>query len=64
MMAPISAKGKSAHPLFKWLAEKSKAPTWSFNKFLVNTDGSQVRHFVSISSPESDSLNEAIKQLL
>ena len=64
MMAPISVKGKNAHPLFKWLASESQAPSWNFNKFLVNTDGTQVQHFGSTISPDSDTLNKAIQELL
>lgn len=64
MMAPISVKGGSAHPLFKAIAEKSQSPSWNFNKFLISADRQTVQHFSSQVSPESKQLNSAIKQLL
>jgi glutathione peroxidase len=64
MMAPISVKGNEAHPLFKALAEKSEAPSWNFNKFLVDSTGEKVIHFGSSTSPDAKQLNEAINELL
>ncbi len=64
MMAPISVKGQRAHPLFRSIAEKSQAPSWNFNKFLVSADGEQIIHFGTSISPNSKQLNSAIQSLL
>lgn len=64
MMAPIKVKGEDAHPLFKTLAEKSEAPSWNFNKFVVSKDGESVTHFGSMKSPKSKAIKKAIKSVL
>lgn len=64
MMAPISVKGDDAHPLFKALADKSTAPSWNFNKFLIDASRQTVQHFNVVVSPESDVLRKAIEHVL
>ncbi len=64
MVSPLSVRGKSAHPLFKALAAKSREPSWNFNKYLVNPVDQSVIHYGSTVGPESESIVEAIEQLL
>ena len=64
MMAPISVKGDSAHPVFKKLAEESQAPSWNFTKFLVSSDGKKITHFSSSIAPDSPQLLSAIDAML
>ena len=64
MMAPISVKGENAHPLFKELAHRSTAPSWNFNKYLVDPSGEKVTHFDGNTTPQSPILLESIEKLL
>ena len=63
MVSPISVRGKKAHPVFKHLAEQTKAPKWNFNKYLVSPSGA-VEHFGSRVSPDDPKLLRAIEALL
>jgi glutathione peroxidase len=48
MFDKISVKGRSQHPLYKWLAAKTgKSPDWNFAKYLVEEDGTTVTFFNS-----------------
>ena len=55
MLAPTPVKGAKANSVFKGLAEKSQAPQWNFNKYLVlpNKDSVEVKHFSSPTNPRS-----------
>lgn len=64
MAAPINVKGNNAHPLFKQLANKTQAPSWNFNKYLVSADGETVEHFGSRTSPDDASFNTTINNFL
>ena len=64
MIAPTSVRGQSANPVFKALAEQSKAPNWNFNKFVLDKSGKVVQHFGSRTKPESEKLNKAIVSVL
>jgi glutathione peroxidase len=64
MLAPSHVKGKQANPVFRELAEKTKAPSWNFNKYLIDSNGEVVDHFGSNTKPESDKLTNAIEELL
>lgn len=64
MFAPIVVSGQGAHPLFKALAEQSKAPAWNFNKYLLNADGKVVQYFDSQVTPNSALMQTAVEQLL
>jgi glutathione peroxidase len=50
MMAKISVKGDSIHPVYKWLTEKSEngvedsKVAWNFQKYLIDEEGRLVGH--------------------
>lgn len=64
MTSPIIVKGDDAHPIFRYLAEKSRAPSWNFNKYLVSADGVSVTHFSTNTDPSDAVFTEAIDKLL
>jgi glutathione peroxidase len=46
MFEKITVKGRSMHPLFKWLKLKSgKEPTWNFSKYLIDEKGNVMDFF-------------------
>ena len=54
MFEKISVKGRSQHPLYKWLAAKSgHTPTWNFCKYFVDQEGKVVEFYSSKVSPLS-----------
>ncbi len=64
MITPTSVKGQEANSVFKELGERTEAPGWNFNKYLVSADGKVVQHFASKVKPESAELTGAIEDLL
>ena len=68
LTSKVSAKGKSAHPLFVALTGKEAGHpgpvTWNFNKFLVGPDGKLLVRFDSSVAPESAELQAAIEKAL
>jgi glutathione peroxidase len=62
MFEHVDVKGKDAHPLFVYLAQQTEAPSWNFNKYLL--DDGKVQHFGSRVAPEGSELEEAISQAL
>ncbi len=63
MLAPGSVLGAQANPVFSALGAASKAPSWNFNKYLVNSDGN-VTHYSSTVKPLSEQLVGAIERAL
>ncbi len=59
MFEHVDVKGATANPLFQYLAQKSEAPSWNFNKYLL-LDG-QVQHFGSSTKPLGSKLEAAVK---
>ena len=64
MLAPSKVLGRDANPVFRELATRTEAPSWNFNKYLVDRDGKVVSHFDSKVTPESKELRHAIEQVL
>lgn len=58
MFSKINVNGDQAHPLYKYLKDKSKgifglgAIKWNFTKFLVNKNGVVVKRFAPQDKPE------------
>lgn len=63
MTEHVNVNGDDAVPPFKFVAEKTKAPSWNFNKYLVTKDGS-VQHFGSRVKPLDSDLETAIARAL
>jgi glutathione peroxidase len=64
MFAPIKVTGETANPLFKSLASQAKAPTWNFNKYLLNREGKVVKYFDSQATPDSPAMKQAIEGII
>ncbi len=64
MLAPTHVRGKQANKVFRQLAKDSEAPSWNFNKYLVDKDGNLVKHFGSRVKPDDPRLTSRIEKLL
>jgi len=64
MLAPQHVKGPEANPVFRELARQTQAPSWNFNKYLVQRDGKVAQYFDSRVTPESQQFDEAVEKLL
>jgi glutathione peroxidase len=64
MVAPSHVKGANANPVFQALNNQSQAPSWNFNKYLVDASGKVVQHFGSNTKPDSKVLEAAIESVL
>jgi len=64
MLAPTHVRGDEANPIFRELAQQTKAPGWNFNKYLVDQSGKVVRHFGSNTAPDDPELVQAIETVL
>ena len=70
MFAKIHVKGRSAHPLYRFLTDKRTDPrfaggiTWNFNKFLIGRDGTVLDRFATREEPGSDRVRRAVEQAL
>jgi glutathione peroxidase len=70
MFSKISVKGKTIHPLYKFLTEKETDPnfagkiTWNFNKFLIDRKGSIINRFDSKTEPQNPEVTKAIEAVL
>jgi glutathione peroxidase len=64
MMAKISVKGKTIHPLYKWLTKKelngkfNSKVKWNFQKYLIDEQGMLVDVIFPRESPFSDKIIE------
>jgi glutathione peroxidase len=67
MMDKIAIKGDDAHPLYRWLTQKSQNGVgdaevrWNFNKFLVDENGNWVAHYGSKTEPLDEEILEFVK---
>jgi glutathione peroxidase len=64
MLAPTHVRGDDANPVFRELAKQTQAPSWNFNKYLVDRTGKVVKHFGSNTDPDSPELEQAIEGVL
>jgi glutathione peroxidase len=65
MFEPISVRGDDADPLYAKLKEKTgKQPSWNFNKYLMNKDGSVVKHYGSRVKPQDEDFLSDIAEAL
>ena len=64
MVAPTHVRGDEANPVFRAIAAQSEAPSWNFNKYLLDREGRVVQHFGSATTPESPELHQAIERVL
>lgn len=64
MLAPTSVRGDNANSVFTELARQAGAPSWNFDKYLVDTNGTVVHHFGSNIKPQGPELSNAIEQHL
>lgn len=66
----INVKGEEAHPLFKFLSNKSEngqinsTPKWNFHKYLVDKNGKVVDFYYTFTNPNSSKVRKAIDKLL
>ncbi|MCU1716255.1 glutathione peroxidase [Pseudomonas sp. 5P_3.1_Bac2] len=64
MTAAQAVRGDDALPLFKVLAEQSKAPRWNFYKYVVDRRGQVIASFSSLTKPDDPELIAAIEQAI
>ena len=64
MIAPSKVLGKDANPVFRELAIQSEAPSWNFNKYVVDSTGKVIKHFGSSTAPDSPELKKTIESVL
>ena len=64
MLAPTHVRGDEANPIFRELAQQTQAPSWNFNKYLVDSSGKVVMHFDSNTLPDSPVMQQAIARVL
>jgi glutathione peroxidase len=70
LFAKISVRGRTMHPLYRFLTDKSTNPrfggriTWNFNKFLVDRQGGIVDRFDSREEPLSERVVSAVEREL
>lgn len=64
MFSPTPVRGADANPVFRELNQRTEAPGWNFNKYVVSADGKSVEHFGSKTTPDSAELQKAIEKVL
>ena len=64
MTEPQPVSGGNAIPLFKGLAEQSKAPRWNFFKYVVDRQGKVVASFSSLTKPDDPELVAAVEKAI
>ena len=65
MFEPTSVKGDDADPMYRMLkAATGKAPSWNFNKYLVNSTGTKITHYPSSTKPTDAAFIADVEALL
>lgn len=65
MFEPISVKGDDADPMYRMLKNATgKAPSWNFNKYLIDSSGKQITHYPSSTKPTDAAFIADIEALL
>ncbi len=65
MFAQSSVRGSHANAFYKQLAQKTgKAPSWNFNKYLIDRSAQSVTHYGSSVEPGNKAFVEQLEKLL
>lgn len=64
MTSKIEVNGDQRHPLYQFLVEDGDDIEWNFAKFLVSKDGHVLQRFSAKLEPQSESIEQAIQQVL
>ena len=65
MFAKTQVRKGKADPLFQALAEAAgRYPKWNFHKYLIGRDGRLVDNYLSFTSPQSETIVNAVEELL
>lgn len=64
MTEPQAVTGRQAIPLFRGLAEQSRAPRWNFSKYVVDRQGRVLASFSSRTRPDDPALLAAVEQAI
>ena len=65
MFAKTSVKGKEANALFAALIKAgAKAPSWNFNKYLIDREGKLVANYGSTTRPDEKTFVSALEKAL
>lgn len=65
MFAKSSVKGKETNPLFTALIKAgAKAPSWNFNKYIIDRDGKLAGNFGSTTRPDDKTFVSALEKAL
>ena len=64
VLAPTHVKKSKANTTFQYLNSQTTPPKWNFNKYLVSTNGLDIKHYGSSMDPLADQLETDITAML